>query len=138
MTEIISLNDQLDLKLRRAMEAFPASAGGVDPQLRRSEHADFQANGSFALARLMGASPRDLAAAVVAACPPDEVVATCELSGPGFINLTLQDGAIVRQLARRAGHPRLGVPASDTRTTLVEYSQPNIAKEMHVGHLRST
>ncbi|MBJ7598383.1 MAG: arginine--tRNA ligase [Candidatus Nephthysia bennettiae] len=138
MTEITSLNDQLDLRLRRAMEALPSRAEGVDPQLRRSDHADFQANGSFALARRTGANPRELAAAVVAACPPDEVVAACELSGPGFINLTLRDGAIVRQLSRRAGHPRLGVPAADTRVTLVEYSQPNIAKEMHVGHLRST
>ncbi|MDQ6741551.1 MAG: arginine--tRNA ligase, partial [Candidatus Dormibacteraeota bacterium] len=139
MTEITSLNDQLELRLRRAMEALPGDrTEAVDPQLRRSDHADFQANGSFALARRVGANPRDLAAAVVAACPPDEVVATCELSGPGFINLRLRDAAIVHQLALRAGHPRLGVPVSDTRATLVEYSQPNIAKEMHVGHLRST
>jgi arginyl-tRNA synthetase len=120
------------------MEALPGGGEGIDPQLRRSEHADFQANGSFALARRIGANPRELAAAVVAACPPDEVVAECQVSGPGFINLTIRDGAIVRQLARRAAHPRLGVPAGDTRATLVEYSQPNIAKEMHVGHLRST
>jgi arginyl-tRNA synthetase len=138
MTEITSLNDQLDLRLRRAMAGLPRQADGVDPQLRRSDHADFQANGSFALARQTGVNPRELAAAVVAACPPDDVVAACELSGPGFINLTLRDGAIVRQLARRAEHPSLGVPAGDTRVTLVEYSQPNIAKEMHVGHLRST
>ena len=139
MTQITSLDDQLHLRLRRAMEALPGGrAEGFDPQLRRSDHADFQANGSFALARRLGVNPRELAAAVVAACPPDEVVAACQLSGPGFINLTLRDAAIVHQLARRAGHPRLGVPAGDTRTTLVEYSQPNIAKEMHVGHLRST
>ncbi len=139
MTEITSLNDQLELRLRRAMEALPGDrTEAVDPQLRRSDHADFQANGSFALARRVGANPRELAAAVVAACPPDGVVATCELSGPGFINLRLRDAAIVHQLALRAGHPRLGVPVSDTRATLVEYSQPNIAKEMHVGHLRST
>jgi arginyl-tRNA synthetase len=139
VTEIPSLDDQLDLRLRGAMEALPERGGeDVDPQLRRSEHADFQANGSFALARRMGANPRELAAAVVAACPPDEVVADCRVSGPGFINLTVRDAAIVRQLARRGTHPRLGVPEGDTRATLVEYSQPNIAKEMHVGHLRST
>src|SRR5205807_4742241 len=120
MTEITSLDDQLDIRLRRAMQALPGiRPEDVDPQLRRSDHADFQANGSFALARRVGANPRELAAAVIAASPPDEVVAACELSGPGFINLTLRDGAIVRQLARRAGHPRLGVPAGDTRVTLV-------------------
>lgn len=139
MTEITSLDDQLDLRLRHAVAAVHGSgAEGFDPQLRRSGHADFQANGSFALARRLGTNPRELAAAAVAACPPDDLVAACQLSGPGFINLTLRDSAIVRQLARRAGHPRLGVPAGETRTTLVEYSQPNIAKEMHVGHLRST
>jgi len=139
MTEIPSLADQLDARLRRALEvALPAGADGVEPQLRRSEHADFQANGSFALARRLGTNPRELAAAVVAACPPDDLLAAREVSGPGFINLTLRDGAIIRQLARRAEHPRLGVPLGDSRLTVVEYSQPNIAKEMHVGHLRTT
>ena len=138
VTEIAALDEQLDRRLRDAMAAVAGDAGGVDPQLRRSEHADFQANGAFSLARRLGRNPRELAAAVAAACPLDDLVAAAEVSGPGFVNLTLRDSAIVRQLAERSRHPRLGVPLGDRRVTVVEYSQPNIAKEMHVGHLRTT
>jgi arginyl-tRNA synthetase len=90
------------------------------------------------LAKQHGLAPRELAARVAAALPADDVLASVVPSGPGFLNITLTDAALLRQVVARTGDPRLGVPITSTATTVLDYSQPNIAKEMHVGHLRST
>jgi len=129
-----------DLLHDRLAPAFEAVAGArVDPSLRRSQHADFQADAALALAKRLGRPPREIAAAVLDAARLDGLVASAEISGPGFINLTLADAALGPLLAAMSQDERLGVPpAQAPETVLVDYSAPNVAKEMHVGHLRST
>jgi arginyl-tRNA synthetase len=124
----------------RLAPAFETVAGApADPTLRRSQHADFQADGALPLARRLGRKPRDIAADVVRHAELDDLCQSVEISGPGFINLTFSDEALAPLVAGMAGHDRLGVAqAADPNTVIVDYSAPNVAKEMHVGHLRST
>ncbi|SEF92904.1 arginyl-tRNA synthetase [Thermomonospora echinospora] len=132
--------DLEELLRRRLAPAFEAVAGDpVDPAIRRSQHADYQSDAALALVRRIGGNPRDIAARVVERAELDDLCAKVEISGPGFINLTLADDALGRLLAEVAADERLGVrPVEAAETVTVDYSAPNAAKEMHVGHLRST
>jgi arginyl-tRNA synthetase len=122
----------------RLQSAFDSVEPGADPVLRPSDHADFQANGALALAKRQGRNPRELAAQIVSAASLDDLCEKVEVSGPGFVNLTLSASFIAAQVAALASDGRLGVGVAETETVVVDYSAPNVAKEMHVGHLRGT
>ncbi|TQK52654.1 arginyl-tRNA synthetase [Streptomyces sp. SLBN-118] len=138
MASVPSLASTVQQRLADVLSAALPEAGSADPLLRRSDRADFQANGILALAKKLKGNPRELAAKVVAGLPSGDLIEEIEVSGPGFLNITLTDEAIVKTLAARATDDRLGVPyAQNPGTTVIDYAQPNVAKEMHVGHLRS-
>jgi arginyl-tRNA synthetase len=131
--------DASSVLLRRLQAAFDTVRRGADPVLRASERADFQANGALALAKELGRPPRQVAEEVVAAADLDDVCAEVEVSGPGFINLTLSEEFVAGQVAQLSADPRLGVPtAASPERIVMDYSAPNVAKEMHIGHLRGT
>ncbi|WP_328627327.1 arginine--tRNA ligase [Streptomyces sp. NBC_00353] len=140
MASVNSLASTLQQQLADALTAALPDAGTADPLLRRSDRADFQANGILALAKKLKGNPRELASQVTSAMPAGDLIKEIEVSGPGFLNITLSDKAIIETLAARAADDegRLGVPyGQNAGTTVVDYAQPNVAKEMHVGHLRS-
>ena len=139
MAPVTSLTASVNERLASALSAALPEAGSADPLLRRSDRADFQANGILALAKKAKANPRELATEVVSQVVTGDLIKDIEVSGPGFLNITLTDRAITESLAARHADPdRLGVPfAENAGTTVIDYAQPNVAKEMHVGHLRS-
>jgi arginyl-tRNA synthetase len=121
-----------------AAELGPEYAG-ADPQIRPSDFADYQANAALGLSKRVGRAPRDIAAPVADLLTAAAPVAGAEVSGPGFINITLADGWIASQASEQLDDPRLGVPlAEQAQRVVVDYSSPNVSKEMHVGHLRTT
>ncbi|MDB5465072.1 MAG: argS, partial [Phenylobacterium sp.] len=134
----------LKLSLSEAVEAAFADLG-LPPELGRvsasdrPDLADFQSNGALAAAKRVGKNPREIATAVAERLAADPRLSAVEVAGPGFINLKLTDAALSERAQAIADDPRLGAErVAEPRRVLVDYGGPNVAKPMHVGHLRAS
>ena len=130
----------LAAQVSAALDAeFGAEYACADPVIRPSSFADFQSNVALALAKRLHLPPRDIAERLAARLTGTPVCALAEVSGPGFINLTLNDEWLAAQSAAQLADQRLGVAmAAPPQRVVVDYSGPNVAKELHAGHLRPT
>jgi arginyl-tRNA synthetase len=139
----MNIRELLNQKVLNAMQAcgVPAELPALIAPGKKAGFGDYQANCAMGAAKAMGTNPRELASKIVAALEPElkGIADNIEIAGPGFINIDLNTVWLGEQIASAQTDARLNVAkVSSAQTVVIDYSGPNLAKEMHVGHLRST
>ena len=136
----MSIKKLLNIRIKAAMtEAGVAEVfSPIISESSRPEFGDFQANGVMAAAKEMGSNPRQLALNILDKINLEGIANKIEIAGPGFINIFLSNEFLNKTIQKLVSEKSLGVLRPKPQKIVIDYSSPNLAKEMHVGHLRST